>query len=142
MLIFWVSFLELPLLIGGSRGGAPGARPPYGSRFFRFDMQNFRNIAALGVHGPPYEVHAPPKGNPGSATVTCTFLPSAVWTLIADSTVDSPIIIQSAKKLHLRYCFLQVKPQMTLQCYPVCVLQETCSPILYHTKMCLDVQIL
>ena len=24
--------------IGGSRGGAP---PPHGSRFFRFDMQNF-----------------------------------------------------------------------------------------------------
>ena len=48
--------------------GAPGARPPYGSRFFRFDMQNFRNVAASGVHGPPYEVHAPPTGNPGSAT--------------------------------------------------------------------------
>ena len=45
-----------------------GRAPPYGSRFFRFDMQNFRNIAALGVHGPPYEVHAPPTGNPGSAT--------------------------------------------------------------------------
>ena len=41
--------------IGGSRGGAP----PHGSRFFRFDMQNFRNVAASGVHGPPYEVHAP-----------------------------------------------------------------------------------
>ena len=44
-------------------GGAPGARPPpYGSRFFRFDMQNFWNVAASGVHGPPYEVHAPPYG--------------------------------------------------------------------------------
>ena len=38
------------IYIGGSRGGAP----PYGSRFFRFDMQNFRNVAASGVHGPPY----------------------------------------------------------------------------------------
>ena len=47
-------------IIGRSRGGAPGARPPYGSRFFRFDMQNFRNVATSGVHGPPpYEVHAP-----------------------------------------------------------------------------------
>ena len=43
------------------RGGGRPARapPPYGSRFFRFDMQNFRNVAASGVHGPPYEVHAP-----------------------------------------------------------------------------------
>ena len=48
-----------PPSIGGSRGGAPGARPPYGSRFFHFDMQNFRNIAASGVHSPPYKVHAP-----------------------------------------------------------------------------------
>ena len=53
--------------IGGSRGRARRA-PPYGSRFFRFDMQNFRNVAASGVHGLPYEVHAPPTGNPGSAT--------------------------------------------------------------------------
>ena len=51
--------------IGGSRGGRA---PPYGSRFFRFDMQNFLNVAASGVHAPPYEVHAPPTGNPGSAT--------------------------------------------------------------------------
>ena len=48
--------------IGGSRGGRARRAPPYGSRFFRFDMQNFRNIAASGVHGPPYEVHAPPYG--------------------------------------------------------------------------------
>ena len=30
-----------------------------GSRFFRFDMQNFRDVAVSGVHGPLYEVHAP-----------------------------------------------------------------------------------
>ena len=48
--------------------------PAYRSRFFRFDTQNFRNVAASGSR-PPYEVHAPlrgprpPTGNPGSATV-------------------------------------------------------------------------
>ena len=44
--------------IGGSRGCTQHV-PPYGSRFFHFDMQNFQNVAASGVHGPPYEVHAP-----------------------------------------------------------------------------------
>ena len=42
--------------------------PPQGSQFFHFDTQNFRNVTALGVHTPPYEVHAPYTGNPGSAT--------------------------------------------------------------------------
>ena len=51
-------------------GGASGARPPYGSRFFRFDIQNFWNVPTSGVHAPLYEVHAPPTGNPGSATET------------------------------------------------------------------------
>ena len=49
-------------------GGAPPARPPYGSRFFRFDIQIFRNVAASGVGASPYVVGAPPTGNPGSAT--------------------------------------------------------------------------
>ena len=32
-------------------GGVPGARPlPQGSKFFCFNIQNFRNITALGVH--------------------------------------------------------------------------------------------
>ena len=55
--------------IGGFRGGAPGVRP-LRARFFRFDIQILRNVAALGVHAPPYEVHAPPTGNPGSATAS------------------------------------------------------------------------
>ena len=57
--------------IGGSRGGAPSARPPPppGSQFFHFDIQNFQNVTASGVDTPHYEVHAPPStGNPGSAT--------------------------------------------------------------------------
>ena len=40
-------------------GGRARRAPPYGSRFFHFDMQNFQNLAALGVHGPHYEVHTP-----------------------------------------------------------------------------------
>ena len=50
-------------------GGALPARAPQGSRFFRFDIQIFRNIAASGV-GAPHEVGAPTTGNPGSATET------------------------------------------------------------------------
>ena len=53
-----------PICLGNRRAladleGARAGRAPYGSRLFRFDMQNFRNIATSGVHGPPYEVHAP-----------------------------------------------------------------------------------
>ena len=59
---------NLLMTIGGSRGCVPSMCPPYGSRFFCFDMQNFWNVAASGVHSPPYEVHTPPMGNPGSAT--------------------------------------------------------------------------
>ena len=44
---------------GGSKGGAAGTRPPYGSRFFRFDIQIFLNIAASGVGAPPTR-SAPP----------------------------------------------------------------------------------
>ena len=46
--------------------GAPPAHP-HGSRFFRFDIQIFRNVAASGVGAPPMRL-APPMGNPGSAT--------------------------------------------------------------------------
>ena len=49
--------------------------PPPGSRFLRFDIQNFRNITASGVSAPSYEVDGPPTGNPGSATaIACTLL--------------------------------------------------------------------
>ena len=41
-------------------GGAAGEHPPYGSRFFRFDIQIFRNVAASGVGAPPHMRSAPP----------------------------------------------------------------------------------
>ena len=44
-------------VIGGSRGRVRRT-PPYGSRFFRFDTQDFRNVTASEV-GAPYEVDAP-----------------------------------------------------------------------------------
>ena len=53
------------LTIGGFRGGRTWRE---GTQFFRFDIQMLRNVAASRVHAPHYEVHAPPTGNPGSAT--------------------------------------------------------------------------
>ena len=46
----------------------PGACPPYGSRFFHFDTQNFHNVAALGSTHPPMR-SMPPYRNPVSTTV-------------------------------------------------------------------------
>ena len=49
--------------IGGSRGSVPSATtppPPQGSRFFRFDIQNFRNVTASGVDAPLREILDPP----------------------------------------------------------------------------------
>ena len=43
--------------------------PPKGSRFFRFDIQNFRNVTASGVHAPPTR-----SGNPGSWIRHCYLL--------------------------------------------------------------------
>ena len=40
-------------------GGMPGTCPHQGSRFFHFDIQNFRNITTSGIHDPPCEVHIP-----------------------------------------------------------------------------------
>ena len=48
------------LRIGGSKGHARRTSPQ-GSRFFRFNIQNFRNVTALGVHA-PYEVDTPSYG--------------------------------------------------------------------------------
>ena len=49
-------------IIGGSRGARPGARPPYGSRFFRFDMQKFLKRSHLGGPWPPVWGPRPPHG--------------------------------------------------------------------------------
>ena len=52
--------------IGGSRGVPSHA--PHGSRFFRFDIQHFRNVTASGVHATLRGSCPPLMGNPGSAT--------------------------------------------------------------------------
>ena len=73
------------LYIGGSRGGMPGACPPYGTQFFRFHIYFHRKVSTSEVHAPLTGAR-PPTGNPGSATVidcatdylTVTFLNSAV----------------------------------------------------------------
>ena len=51
-------FLIMTLIIGGSRGHH--WHTPQGSRFFHFDIQILRNVAASGV-GAPYKVGAPPR---------------------------------------------------------------------------------
>ena len=50
------------------QGGRRRSPPPYGARFFHFDIQIFRNVAASGVGAPPLRGRRPPMGNPGSAT--------------------------------------------------------------------------
>ena len=44
--------------IGGS-GGRARCTPPLRVPILSFDIQNFRNVTASGVHTPSYEVHAP-----------------------------------------------------------------------------------
>ena len=53
------SFRHYDIIISGGSRGVPLAHTPYGSRFFRFDIQIFQNIAALGV-GTPLRGRRPP----------------------------------------------------------------------------------
>ena len=59
--------VDMSLIPLADLGGVPGARPR-GSRFFHFDIQNFRNVTTSGVHGPSTRSTPPLTGNPGSAT--------------------------------------------------------------------------
>ena len=49
-------------------GGVPGARPTYGTQFFRFRMHFCQKAPTSEVHSPPNGSTPPPTGNPGSAT--------------------------------------------------------------------------
>ena len=58
---FWFYFTgQYVKLALADLGGRAERATPYGSRFFRFDMQIFRNVAASGVHGPPLRGPCPP----------------------------------------------------------------------------------
>ena len=62
----------LYLRIDRSRGVCPAHAPPHGTQFFCFRIHFHRKVPTLEVHAPPpppQRVHAPPTGNPGSATV-------------------------------------------------------------------------
>ena len=49
-------------------GVVPSTRPPNCPDSFCYDIPNFGNVTALGVHAPPPMRFSPPMGNPGSAT--------------------------------------------------------------------------
>ena len=59
---YWARFKVIISLVKAvaDPGGAAGARPPYRSRFFCFDIQIFRNVAASGVGAPPPRGRRPP----------------------------------------------------------------------------------
>ena len=57
------------IIIGRFRGRARLMPPPYGNQFFHFCIHFCQKAPVSGVHTPPPQrVHAPPMGNPGSAT--------------------------------------------------------------------------
>ena len=96
--------------IGGSRGGRARRTPPQGSRFFHFDIQNFRNITTSGVHGPPHEVHAPPLREildppletvtPGHGYSRVISLPPQLKQLRCDMTVDTSMDTLTGLEIH------------------------------------------
>ena len=73
---FWIR------LIGGSKGGARDARPPWGSKFFHFHAvfgKNVKNNSNFGSWRPS------PGENPGSATASKNSNTTKQW-----SSLDSP----------------------------------------------------
>ena len=72
-------------------GGACPAHAPYGSRLFRFDIKDFCNVAASGVHNPLTRSTPPPTGNPGSATACCQCLQQFVDIINLASTMQSSL---------------------------------------------------
>ena len=61
----------------------PGARPPLlRVQILSFNIQNFQNVTALGVHAPPLRGPRPPTGNSGSATGLYCLFPKKVWSCL------------------------------------------------------------
>ena len=60
----WMQIIGLERIIAVADPGGGAAGAPQGSRFFRFDIQIFRNVAASGVGVPP------PYGKSGSVTAS------------------------------------------------------------------------
>ena len=83
-------------------GGAAGARP-HGSRFFRFDIQIFQNVAALGVGAPPMRSAPPLRENPGSATEN------------DDNYFTSSICNRSVAISETYFTFLYVHPKLVVK---------------------------
>ena len=73
----WSTFpcLNWIIYIGGSRGRARRA-PPLRVQILSFWHAKFSKHSRLGGPQPPYEVHGPPTGNPGSATDLLSDIPT------------------------------------------------------------------
>ena len=69
-------------------GGAPGAHPPYGSKFSQFHAV-FRKIWQNHMLAPPRGLAPPPTRNPGSAPVFC--VKSSESVKIFDINVSKPL---------------------------------------------------
>ena len=86
-------FKSSPYIIGGSIGGVPGAHPLKGPDSFVLTYKMFETYPPRESMPPPYEVHAPPTGNPGSATVyvawNTSFGVKSSWYSLNDKSIDS-----------------------------------------------------
>ena len=118
----WGGLTQLLILcIGGSRGRAQ-CMPPYGSRFFHFDIQNFWNVTALGFHTPPTRSMPPPLWEILDPPLLCVgyWLPRSgvdwqnLWLLIlfVDCQLPTPYTLNTKTALTKWSCFLAQCPTL------------------------------
>ena len=67
--------------------GVPPARPPHGSRFFRFDIQIFRNVAGSGVGAPPMRSVPPLREILDPLLLFILIIEQGEWTMVQKVTI-------------------------------------------------------